>query len=271
MIPWIFVDALVVANPIPIPTLLMPEEYINATITRVDGVVSARVNGTYPFQNMGHDYVAMYYPVPPDASNLSVAIDETPLSWAWNGTYYPTIIGDYPFIEWLIYPVPYEFTIDTFYEHPVPLLDGNYTFLYAMGTGRYLQYYAKETTAYVRVSITKDIAPIESYIDVYTVTEQGMWNPADYTITEEDETWIVTLTVVSEEFLPLEEDLLITIADAILGDVNRDGYVNIFDLLVVRDAIGSEPGDPNWNPLADLNGDGYINIYDLLIVRDNIG
>ncbi len=62
-----------------------------------------------------------------------------------------------------------------------------------------------------------------------------------------------------------------TVKITILGDINGDGFVNLFDLLVVRDALDSVPGDPNWNSNADLNDDGFINIFDLLIVRDNLG
>lgn len=74
-------------NPIPVPTLLMPEEQIDALVFAEQGRPFALVEGTYPFENEGVSYARMYYPVPPDA------------------------------------------------------------FLYAMGTGRFLDYYAKETTA----------------------------------------------------------------------------------------------------------------------------
>jgi hypothetical protein len=218
--PWIRLDMLVMANPIPIPTILMPEEYINATISRIDGVLLARVNGTYPFNNLGLDFVFMFYPVPPDADKISVKINETALSWNWYGDQYQTIIGVWPFIWWIIDPVPNEFAVNTYYEHSVPLIDGNYTFLYAMGTGKYLDYYAKETTAYVSVKISKDVADNKSLIDVYTIgynstTEEWTWKPAEYNITNGGEIWIVTLTVVSEEFHPLVEDLLITIKASI--------------------------------------------------------
>ena len=55
------------------------------------------------------------------------------------------------------------------------------------------------------------------------------------------------------------------------GDVNADGKVNAQDLLLLRKAMGSVPGSPNWNPSADLNGDGKVNAADLLILRGNYG
>jgi len=57
----------------------------------------------------------------------------------------------------------------------------------------------------------------------------------------------------------------------ILGDVNSDGVVDIFDALSVRVAFGSKPGDLNWNPDADLFEDKVIDIYDALIVRSYFG
>ncbi len=205
------------ANPIPIPSIWMPEEYIDANISLVDGVVQAGVNGTYPFAPLGTYYqVMMYYPVPPDADRITVEMNDTELDWTYGNETYPTVLGNWPMIIWDIAPVPEYFEIETYYEHPIPMIDGNYTFLYAMGTGKYLNYYAKETIAYVSVNISKHVADRRSLIDVYTIgynamTEEWTWNPADYIITEEDETWIVTLTVISEMFHPLIEDLLITI------------------------------------------------------------
>jgi hypothetical protein len=57
----------------------------------------------------------------------------------------------------------------------------------------------------------------------------------------------------------------------ILGDVNGDGTVNILDLVLVGQALGSRPSDPQWNPLADLNGDGKIDVFDLAIVGATFG
>lgn len=53
-----------------------------------------------------------------------------------------------------------------------------------------------------------------------------------------------------------------------LGDVNRDGIVDIVDLCIVISAFRSTPQSANWNPNADLNEDGKIYISDLVIVID---
>jgi len=53
--------------------------------------------------------------------------------------------------------------------------------------------------------------------------------------------------------------------------VNGDGIVDIRDLVLVRLAFGSEPGEPDWNPEADLNRDGIIDIIDATILRSQAG
>jgi len=53
------------------------------------------------------------------------------------------------------------------------------------------------------------------------------------------------------------------------GDVNRDGVINDVDLERIKNALYSQPGDPNWDSDADITGlggsppDGWVNMYDL--------
>lgn len=53
----------------------------------------------------------------------------------------------------------------------------------------------------------------------------------------------------------------------IAGDVNRDGAVNILDLVFVASMLGEEVADP----IADVNGDGVVNILDLVFVASVLG
>ena len=61
------------------------------------------------------------------------------------------------------------------------------------------------------------------------------------------------------------------VSAGMLGDVNNDGTVDIFDVVTVSVAFGSEPGDPNWNQAADLNNDNIVDIFDVVTVTSNFG
>jgi hypothetical protein len=53
-----------------------------------------------------------------------------------------------------------------------------------------------------------------------------------------------------------------------VGDVNRDGRVNVADLAIVAFYYGATVASPNWNAaqVADVNHDGKINLADLALV-----
>ncbi|TVQ53582.1 MAG: hypothetical protein EA377_07680, partial [Phycisphaerales bacterium] len=55
----------------------------------------------------------------------------------------------------------------------------------------------------------------------------------------------------------------------ILGDLNNDGVVNVFDLLLLLEGWGT-CADPENCP-ADLNNDGVVNVFDLLLLLENWG
>jgi len=57
----------------------------------------------------------------------------------------------------------------------------------------------------------------------------------------------------------------------ILGDINKDGIVDISDIYAVAQAFGTFPGHPNWNPDADINQDSMIDIQDIYLVAINFG
>jgi hypothetical protein len=48
----------------------------------------------------------------------------------------------------------------------------------------------------------------------------------------------------------------------IIGDINGDGNVNIFDAVVISLAWNSNPGSGHWNIHADINHDGNVDILD---------
>jgi len=50
------------------------------------------------------------------------------------------------------------------------------------------------------------------------------------------------------------------------ADFNRDGYIDLADLVLFGDVWGSSPGDEKWNQMYDLNGDKLINLSDLVVI-----
>jgi hypothetical protein len=55
------------------------------------------------------------------------------------------------------------------------------------------------------------------------------------------------------------------------GDINKDGTVNLIDLILLAKAYGSKPGDPNWNSQADVNGNGRVDLGDLSKLASDYG
>ena len=64
-------------------------------------------------------------------------------------------------------------------------------------------------------------------------------------------------------------EVVITIeGQLVTGDVNRDGQVNVLDMILVSRHFGE---DASANPQADVNRDGTINIQDLILVAQHLG
>ena len=105
-----------------------------------------------------------------------------------------------------------------------------------------------------------------SSLGAYDLTLTGPPNGALVEIWVE-ETSVSNITLQYMTTLKLN----LTIKGTILGDLNGDGTVDIFDVVLIAIAFGSRPGDSNWNALADLNSDGIVDIFDVVILAQNFG
>ena len=57
-----------------------------------------------------------------------------------------------------------------------------------------------------------------------------------------------------------------------IGDVNGDGIIDIYDITAAAGVYGSKEGDPNWNPEADVAPQwGIIDIYDMVTIASRYG
>ena len=74
----------------------------------------------------------------------------------------------------------------------------------------------------------------------------------------------------SKESIPAAPlEIHITVEERLLtGDVNRDGVVNILDLISVAQRLGQRV---SADSPEDINGDGVVNIFDLTLVAQGIG
>ena len=76
-------------------------------------------------------------------------------------------------------------------------------------------------------------------------------------------------SVTEESILAGPLEVHVTVQERLLtGDVNRDGVVNILDLIRVAQQLGKRV--PSDSPV-DINGDGVVNIFDLTLVAQGIG
>jgi hypothetical protein len=201
--------------------IAMPEEYINYTITRVNGTLWAKIDGTYPIYLLSEsegdsqcvplDELPMVYPTPPGTTNIHVKMNETELDWSnyLHDTHH-TAIGDWHMIYCVIAPVSDYIMLKIHYEHPVQVINGSYLFLYDLNINPYLSSWSPNSTAHFTISMETSTSNLKAY----TTETDSIWNPINYTTSQEDTTEIITIQIHSEYSKPLLGDLAITFSDA---------------------------------------------------------
>jgi hypothetical protein len=213
---------LAAANPDPSNLIIaMPEEYINYTITCVNGTLWAKIDGTYPIYLLSEsegdsqcvplDELPMVYPTPPGTTNIHVKMNETELDWSnYPHDTHHTAIGDWDMIYCVIAPVSDYFVLKIHYEHPVQLVNGSYLFLYDLNIREYLSPWSPNSTAYFTIRMETNISNLQAY----TTETDSIWNPINYTSSQEGTTEIVAIQMHSEYSKPLLGDLAITFSGA---------------------------------------------------------
>jgi len=217
---------IVYANPIPVPSIMMPYEYITADVIVRNGTTLVKVEGTYIFVSFFRN-VSMSYPIPPNSTQVVVKMDGDEISYSYSSKIYPTILGDFQFINWtLAVPDSGGFAIEVDYEHLLPEIEGNYTFLYAMGTGKYWELYDKSTTAYVTVNIDMEISNEETLdMKTYLIKQDSestewIWKLVEENLISEKNGLFTISSRFTSSFEPMAEDYLLTFRKAQIRTVN---------------------------------------------------
>jgi hypothetical protein len=232
---------LTAANPDPSNLILaMPEEYINYTISRVNGTLWAKIDGTYPIYMLSEsegdsqcvppDELPMVYPIPPNTTNIHVKLNETELDWSSYpyGTHH-TAIGDWSMIYCVITPVSDYFVLKIHYEHPVQVINGSYLFLYDLNIREYLSPRSPNSTAYFTIRMETTASNVQAY----TTETDSVWNPIDYTTSQEGVTEVIAIQIYSEQSKPLLGDLVITFSGAEIETTAVPSWIILPILLVV--------------------------------------
>ena len=207
------------ANPVPVYSLSMPEEYIDYTVCRVNGSLWTKVDGTYPLNKVdvecqngmndtwftfSGDTLPMVYPTPPGTSNISVKVDETELEWSNYTQTVPeavhyTAVGDWPMISCTLTPVRDQFTLKIHYEHPIMQNNGSCTFLYDLNISPYLSQWSNKSIAHFNIRFETEVTDLQ----INTIATNGTLNQVEYTVTKDDSTETVSLQIVSEYSKPV--------------------------------------------------------------------
>ena len=218
------------ANPVPVYSLAMPEEYINYTICYINGSLWAKVDGTYPLNRVevkcldrmdstgftfSGDSLPMVYPMPPGTTGISLKVDETELEWGNFTESVPeavhyTAVGDWSMISCIVSPVLDQFTLQIHYEHPIMMINGSSTFLYDLNISPYLSSWSNKSTAHFNIRFETGITDLQ----INTISTDGGLNHVDYTSTKDNNTETVSLQVVSEYSKPLPGDLLVSFTES---------------------------------------------------------
>lgn len=223
------------------PLLAMSEEYINYTITRINGSLWAKVDGVFPinkvfgagemFELDGVEYIVvsdelpLLYPTPPGTTNISVKFNESELNWSNYTETYPealhhTAIGDWPMIYCKINHAPDFFTLKIHYEHPISIINGSYTLLYDLNIRPYLSPWCNKSTAYFNIHIKTNYTDLRAC----TVESDNKWNSVNYTITNDGAAEIVSIKITSEYNRSLPGDLVIIFREDSAGSSLPLGY-----------------------------------------------
>ena len=200
-------------------TTAMPIEYINYTVSSINGSLWATVDGIFPIQ-IPADWVGqelpMLYPTPPGVTNISISLNGQPVSWSNYTLAYPdalhyTYLGNWSMIIFNIKPASVDFLLTIHYQHPIPKANGTYLFLYNLNISPYLSDTSNSSTAYFTVRFNTDVSNIKVYTvpGESSIPRDNTRTPVHFTTTNSKGTQTVAFTITSSFDKPVKGDELI--------------------------------------------------------------
>jgi hypothetical protein len=112
---------------------------------------------------------------------------------------------------------------------------------------------------------------LEKFVKKYNIYRDGMFLASTTLLSYEDSTVVApakyryAIKPVTYDDIEGEEAVK-EVSTGIKEDLNLDGKVDREDLMIAAAAFGSYQGHPRWNPDADINGDGRVDIFDLVMI-----
>jgi hypothetical protein len=227
------------------PIITMPEEQVNYTITKVNGTLWTKIDGTYPLRILTEadgapscvpSELPMVYPTPPDTTNMHVKVDGTELDWDYwsQEDKHHTAIGDWNMIYCVIAPVSERFTLEIHYEHPLEQVNGSYIFLYDLNISPYLSSWSPNSTAYFTIRFDTEVSDLRAY----TTETDTVWNPINYTITKEGDTEVVAIQMYSDYSKPLLGDLAVMFSNEEIPEFPAWIVPAVFVVVALLAALG---------------------------------
>jgi hypothetical protein len=195
------------------PVISMPDESLNYTIVRENGVPWAKIDGYYPiYQTYSLEgNLPMVYPTPPNTTNISLTCNGEKLNWTDYTAFDPgathyTDIGNWSMILCLVPLTSNSFVLTIHYEHPIQIINGTYMFLYDLNISPYLSsdYNASKAHFAIRWE-TK-----EPNIKLYTTGILGKWSQREFKTANDNGVEVMRFDIASDYSNPLLGDIVIT-------------------------------------------------------------
>ncbi len=208
-----------------VSTISMPVEYINYTVSTINGSLWATVDGTYPLHfssDMVGYQLSMEYPTPPGTtSDIKITADGQPVNWSNltqtnpEFTHY-TFLGRWPIIICTIQPNTPDLLMTIHYQHPIQQVNRSYAFLYDLNISPYLSDSSNGSIAYFNVRFDTETSNIHVYavLGDSSVQRNDTKTPLYFAANRDKGTQTLTFNVTSSLSKPVPGDELFLYNDS---------------------------------------------------------